>query len=227
MGSHDSLWAYIYNAGPVVKLVMLILFSASILSWTFIFERAWHLKNLQKALDSFETRFWSGGNLTQLYTELQQSEPPGLAVIFKAGFKEFMRLEKQYRNQPELIMEGSSRAMRIATAHETQRLENYLPFLASVGSVSPYIGLFGTVWGIMTAFHALGNVQQASISMVAPGISEALIATAIGLFAAIPAVLAYNRYTSWVNRIMQHYDTFQEEFYNILHRQAHNPMFNK
>lgn len=218
MNANQSLWVIFADASLVVKAVMLLLLAASIISWTFIFQRWIYLKNLNQSLSEFENKFWSGRDLTQLY-EATRDDDNGLAEIFQAGYKEFTRLRKQATMANTYLIEGVQRAMRIAYAREVDKLEQHLPFLASVGSVSPYVGLFGTVWGIMNALHALGNVQQATIAMVAPGISETLIATAMGLFAAIPAVLAYNRYNSRVERLLNQYETFQEEFSSILQRQ--------
>lgn len=224
MEPNQSILVYFLNAGLVVKLVMGILLAASIVSWTFIFQRAMSLKKAKKDMLQFEERFWSSGDLTVLYNQVDKfdKEKTGLNGIFYSGFKEFLRLKRQHQPDKTAIMDGVQRAMRIAYSREQEALENHLPFLASVGSTSPYIGLFGTVWGIMTSFQALSSsTQQATIAMVAPGISEALIATAMGLFAAIPAVLAYNRYSSQVETLMNHYETFQEEFSNILHRETH------
>lgn len=223
MSGNHSFLVYFTDAGPVVKTVMLILVAASVISWSIIIERALFIKKLRIAIQQFETQFWSGIDLTKLYTELRDRRRSleGLSYIFNHGFKEFIRLCKQPNAQPAVIMEGVQRAMRIANARETDRLESNLSLLATIGSTSPYIGLFGTVWGIMTSFHTIGAVQQATVAMVAPGISEALVATAMGLFAAIPAVIAYNRYASLVDRLFNQYETFQEEFSNILHRQAH------
>lgn len=216
-----NIWSFIANAGPVVKAVMLLLFSASIVSWGIIFQRAMLLKKARIGLIKFEEQFWSGADLNQLYQELKnrQQELTGLECIFHAGFSEFFRL-RQRSLHFDAVIEGTQRAMRVAHAREHDKLENQLAFLATVGSTSPYVGLFGTVWGIMTSFQALGHVSQATISMVAPGISEALIATAMGLFAAIPAVIAYNRYANIVERLSNQYHTFLEEFTSILHRQA-------
>ncbi|GAB4391493.1 MAG: protein TolQ [Gammaproteobacteria bacterium] len=223
MVTNQSLWVYFADAGTVVKCVMLILLIASVISWTLILERGLLIKRTRQLFNHFEDEFWSGADLTKLYSDVREryAEDQGLSSVFSNGFKEFVRLYKQARLQPVVVMEGIHRAMRIAIAREQDRLENHLAILASIGSTSPYIGLFGTVWGIMTSFHALGNVQQATISMVAPGISEALIATAMGLFAAIPAVIAYNRYTNLIERLINQYDVFQEEFANILYRQVH------
>lgn len=223
MVPEQSLWVYFADASLVVKIVMLMLLAASIMSWTMIFQRGIFLKQAKQAIINFEDEFWSGGELSKLYAELTEknNDSAGLASIFQGGFREFMRLRKQ-GVAPAVVMEGVQRAMRIARSHEMDKLEQHLSFLATVGSTSPYVGLFGTVWGIMTSFHALGASQQAAtISMVAPGISEALVATAMGLFAAIPAVIFYNRFASEVERLLNHYDTFQEEFSTILYRQAH------
>jgi len=221
--ANQSLWFYFSHAGLVVKLVMLILLAASVVSWTFIFQRWRIIKNMKRAVQNFETAFWSGADLSQLFSEIEKnSDSKGLSSIFRAGFQEFLKLTQQSTLKPEVLMEGLQRAMRIVESKEMDNLENHLPFLATVGSTSPYIGLFGTVWGIMTAFQSLGTVQSATIAMVAPGISEALIATAMGLFAAIPAVIAYNRFASQVERIGNQFQIFQEEFANILYRQAHS-----
>jgi biopolymer transport protein TolQ len=223
MNVDASFFTYFADSGAVIKTVILLLVLASIMSWTFIFQRAFFLKKTKSAVARFEDIFWSGSDLNKLYNDLthRQENTEGMQHIFTTGFKEFMRLSKQPNIQPSVVMEGAQRAMRIARSREMDKLEQHLSFLATVGSTSPYVGLFGTVWGIMTAFHALGNVQQASIAMVAPGISEALITTAMGLFAAIPAVIAYNRFANDVERILNQYDTFHEEFSSILHRQTH------
>ena len=222
--NQTSILMYFFNASFVVQLVMGILLAASVMSWTYIFQRSTLLKKAKINMKQFEERFWATGDLTVLYNQIDKfdKERSGLAGIFYAGFKEFLRLKRQNHPGQSIVMEGVQRAMRIAYAREQEELERHLPFLASVGSTSPYVGLFGTVWGIMTSFQALSSSsQQATIAMVAPGISEALIATAMGLFAAIPAVLAYNRYSSQVENLMNHYETFQEEFSNILHRETH------
>lgn len=222
----NSLFAYFTNAGAVVKFVMLLLLVASIISWTLIFQRGFLLARTRSAMASFEEKFWSGVDLGKLYTELsgKMQGQSGLANIFAAGFKEFARLRKQPGTQPAVILEGAQRAMRIAQAREFDHIEQNLGILATIGSISPYVGLFGTVWGIMATFHSLatGSGQQVTIALVAPGISEALVATAMGLFAAIPAVIAYNRFSSQVERLENRYDTFQEEFSTILVRQAHS-----
>lgn len=221
MTTNQSLWMYFTHAGPVVKTVMLILFAASVISWTYIVQRWLYIKRMRVAVKKFEDKFWSGVDMTKLYSELmvRKDDQLGLGSIFSSAYKEFNRMSKQGDIDQAQMMDTVQRAMRIAHSREMDKLEKHLPFLASVGSTSPYIGLFGTVWGIMTAFHALGSVQQATIAMVAPGISEALIATAMGLFAAIPAVLAYNRYSSQVEGLLNHFDTFQEELINIIQRE--------
>ncbi|MCK4869784.1 MAG: protein TolQ [Gammaproteobacteria bacterium] len=222
MTTDASLWAIVASAGPVVRLVLLLLLIASIVSWTIIFQRGFFLRKTRAGITEFEELFWSGSDLNKLFQSLKrQGNLSGLEHIFYAGFKEFSRLSDKSLASPEAIMQGTERAMRIALSQEVDKLEQNLSFLATVGSTSPYVGLFGTVWGIMTSFRALGAVQQATISMVAPGISEALIATAMGLFAAIPAVIFYNRYANSAEQLTNNYYTFQEEFSSILHRQAH------
>lgn len=216
-----NLWTYFADAGFVVKVVMLVLVATSLLSWTIMIQREFFIKKLREKVKNFESQFWSGINLTKLYTSIDEGQTKeGLSAIFYAGFKEFVRLNKQPGIKTQEIIDSSQRAMRIAQQRDFNRLEKHLPFLASVGSVSPYIGLFGTVWGMMTALHALGSVEQASFAMVAPGLSEALIATAMGLFAAIPAVLAYNRFTTEANLLGNQYEIFREEFINILQHQV-------
>lgn len=214
---------YFLHASLIVKCVMLILLTASIFSWTYILQRGFYLKDVNKAAGNFENAFWSGEDLSKLYAggnRPNKNPDEGLESIFQAGFKEFLRFRKQPGSHSELIIENTKRAMRVAQMREQDKLETHLPFLAIVGSTSPYVGLFGTVWGIMQSFSALANVQQATISMVAPGIAEALIATALGLFAAIPAVVAYNRFVTDIGRLMNRFDAFQEEFINILIRQS-------
>ncbi len=218
-----QIWQLVLEASWLVKGVMAILLVASIASWMIIFSKRRILKKAQKAADAFEERFWSGTDLTNLHEGIASSHrlTSGMERIFDAGFAEFSRMRQQGRMTPEAMVEGSQRAMRIALTRETEDLEHHLNFLATVGSTSPYVGLFGTVWGIMTSFHQLANVNQATIAMVAPGISEALVATAMGLFAAIPAVIGYNRFSYQVDRLEVRYDNFKEEFSSILQRQAH------
>lgn len=219
----NSLWSYFANASAVVKFVMLLLFIASIISWTLIIQRGMLLKRAKKAFKAFEEQFWSGIDLGVLYknTSDTSDDTNGLQNIFRSGFREFVKMSQKAGKSSEVAVESAARAMRVAQSRAVDKLEQHLSILATIGSISPYVGLFGTVWGIMTAFHALGAVQQATISMVAPGISEALVATAMGLFAAIPAVVAYNRYANEVERLENHYATFSEEFYAVLDRQGH------
>lgn len=220
----SSIAGLVLNASLVVQIVIVILLSASISSWTLIFHKQKVIGQAQKGKDAFEDRFWSGGNLAEIYTQVNQphQETGGLERIFRAGFREFARMRKQGGN-PESIVEASYRAMRVSVQREIDSLERYTSFLATVGSTSPYIGLFGTVWGVMDAFLAIGNMEQASLTTVAPGIGEALVATAMGLFAAIPAVIAYNRYASRIERLVNHYEIFMEEFASILRRHVHGP----
>ena len=208
----------------VVQLVMLLLLTVSVLSWAMIFRKRSALHEARTDADRFEERFWSGGDLYSLYNQIspRSENLRGLANIFVAGFQEFTRLRKKAGADPTSVVEGAQRSMRVSLSREMDDLETHLSFLATVGSTSPYVGLFGTVWGIMNAFRGLANVQQATLAMVAPGIAEALIATAMGLFAAIPAVIAYNRYSNDVERLENRYDNFLEEFSSILHRQAHD-----
>jgi biopolymer transport protein TolQ len=215
--NHSSILDLILNAGIVVKFVMLLLLVASILSWTFIMQRWQIYQETEKKLKDFENLFESGLNMQEYYQSLQKDTliQTGIQSIFISGFREYRRL-LSHNATMDVVLEGMRRAMHAAQNREMDRLEYQLPFLATVGSTSPYVGLFGTVWGIMTSFTALSTAQQATIQMVAPGISEALIATAVGLFAAIPAVIAYNRYSSRVERLFIRYDSFQEEFSNSI-----------
>ena len=224
MSTDLSFILLILNASLLVKLVMLSLLGLSVVSWTMIFSKSRILSLAQKSANQFEERFWSTEDLAPLYNRLTNKKyiPTGMEKIFESGFREFAKLKAQTKIDPEAMLEGAQRAMRVALNREVEVLEKHLAFLATVGSTSPYIGLFGTVWGIMNSFRALGNVQQATISMVAPGIAEALIATAMGLFAAIPAVIAYNRYSDDAERLLNRYDIFMEEFSSILHRYAHS-----
>ncbi len=223
MTSDLSFISLVAGASPLVQLVMAALLLASVISWTMVFDRARVLKRARRAAEAFERRFWSGGDLGELFRELdrEDGQATGMATIFHAGFREFARLKKNPDIEPMAVVEGARRTMHVAMNREMDGLENNLSFLATVGSTSPYVGLFGTVWGIMNSFHALGNVKQATLSLVAPGIAEALIATAMGLFAAIPAVVAYNRYSNDVERLNGRYEDFLDEFTTILQRQAH------
>jgi biopolymer transport protein TolQ len=217
-----SLSTLITGASLPVQLVMAILLIVSLISWWYIFIKVMMISRAEKEAIEFEQTFWTGGDLNRLYESLSSSrnKSHGMSSIFEAGFKEFARLKRQDGLEVSDIMEGSRRAMRAAFNREMDDLDSHLPYLASVGSVSPYIGLFGTVWGIMNAFRGLANMAQATLAHVAPGIAEALIATAIGLFAAIPAVIAYNRFTSSVDRLAVRYESFIEEFTNILQRKS-------
>ena len=224
MSAALSFFSLIAGASVVVQLVMLLLLTVSVLSWAMIFRKRSALHEARTDADRFEERFWSGGALYSLYNQIspRSENLRGLANIFVAGFQEFTRLRKKAGADPTSVVEGAQRSMRVSLSREIDDLETHLSFLATVGSTSPYVGLFGTVWGIMNAFRGLANVQQATLAMVAPGIAEALIATAMGLFAAIPAVIAYNRYSNDVERLENRYDNFLEEFSSILHRQAHD-----
>ena len=218
-----SLLDLFLQAGLFVKGIMLLLLLLSLMSWTVIYQRALILKRAQRRVTSFENAFWSGIDLAQLY-DRQNRNPKGVegaATIFQAGFKEYIRIKQQKGHSSQSAIEVIQRHMRAAFTREMDRLDHNLSFLATVGSVSPYIGLLGTVWGIMHAFIGLAGVQQATMAMVAPGIAEALVATAMGLLAAIPAVVAYNRYAHFVARLSNRYEAFQEEFSSILQRQVH------
>ncbi|NVJ58506.1 MAG: protein TolQ [Vibrionaceae bacterium] len=222
MTADISMLDLFLQASLLVKMVMLTLLGMSIASWAMIIKRSKVLSQAFKDTETFEDKFWSGTDLSILYqnAKKRKDELSGTEEIFYSGFTEFARLRKSNVDSPDFIMEGTGRSMRVAVAREVDELETNLPFLATVGSISPYIGLFGTVWGIMHAFIALGEVKQATLAMVAPGIAEALVATAMGLFAAIPAVMAYNRLSNKVGKLEHNYATFSEEFHSILHRQA-------
>ncbi|MEM9100728.1 MAG: protein TolQ [Pseudomonadota bacterium] len=224
MHADMSIWGLFMQASLVVKFIMITLLLISFVSWAMIFQRLKILNHAKKSISRFEDRFWSGADLNKLYADIssKQKSAEGLEVIFHAGYKEFSRLRNQGGASPEAIMDGTHRAMRVAMSREVEILEQHLSFLATVGSTTPYIGLFGTVWGIMNSFIALGQVKQATLSMVAPGIAEALIATAMGLFAAIPAVIFYNRFANSVNHLENQLQNFVEEFSGILHRKAHS-----
>jgi biopolymer transport protein TolQ len=217
-----SLFTLLSGASLPVQVGMALLLLISLVSWWYIFIKLFTVKRADRDAIDFEHDFWSGGDLNKLYDGVTagRRRAQGMASIFEAGFKEYARLKRQGGLEVSDIMEGSRRAMRATYNREMDELDAHLPFLASVGSVSPYIGLFGTVWGIMNAFRGLANVAQATLAHVAPGIAEALIATAIGLFAAIPAVIAYNRFAASVDRLAVRYESFIEEFTNILQRKA-------
>ena len=216
-----SFVSLIINASLVVQLVMAGLVLTSILSWALIFNKTFVLKNARRDSDEFERQFWSGTDLNRLYEDAtRRQQRNGMERIFQSGFAEFLKLRGRNGTELSDIMDGSRRAMRAAAQRELDTLDRHTAFLATVGSVSPYVGLFGTVWGIMHAFIGLGNTGQATLATVAPGIAEALVATAIGLFAAIPAVVAYNRFATDVDRLATRFDTYMEEFSNILQRLA-------
>ena len=223
IGQDLSLFHLIVNASLPVQGVMLILLFASMMSWWFIFIKMFALKRALRVTDRFEREFWGGGDLNVMYQRVAaEREAAGeMERIFEAGFREYMKLRRQPGLSLNVIIDGTRRAMRATYQRELDGLEAHLSFLATVGSVSPYVGLFGTVWGIMLAFQGLATVAQATLAQVAPGIAEALIATAMGLFAAIPAVVGYNRYTHDIDRLSNRMESFMEEFSNILQRQAH------
>ena len=224
MNTDLSIFHLITEASFVVQFVMLILMIASLASWTFILSKRKELNRAIEITDEFEEQFWSGVALADLYRKLaaKDFEPEGIEKIFLAGYKEFSRMHQSGSVEPGVQVESAQRVMRIELSRELERLDEHLAFLATVGSTSPYVGLFGTVWGIMNSFMSLGNVKQATLAQVAPGIAEALIATAIGLFAAIPAVVAYNRFSTRLDRLTCRYELFVEEFVVLLQRQVHS-----
>ncbi len=224
--SHDlTIVAMVMNASIVVKFVMALLVAASMLSWTYIFLKLFAIRRARRQADEFEREFWSGSDLVGLYQRAAGGRyaAAGMERIFEAGFKEFLKLKARTGADVSALLESTRRAMKATYQRELDALESHLSFLATVGSVSPYVGLFGTVWGIMNSFRGLSSVAQATLAQVAPGIAEALIATAIGLFAAIPAVIAYNRFSHDIDRLAGRYESFMEELSNILQRQAHQP----
>jgi biopolymer transport protein TolQ len=216
-----NVFEILADASLPVKLVMLVLVIGSFLSWVIIIRKYSQLKAAMENAESFEERFWSGADLAQLFREVSNNggDNGGMENIFESGFREFVRQRQRRASDMRTVIEGSERAMRVAGTKEIGALERNLEFLANVGSISPYVGLFGTVWGIMGAFQGLGEMKDVTIAVVAPHISEALIATAMGLFAAIPAVWAYNRYANKVERVASRYEVFQEEFSSVLQRQ--------
>ncbi|MEO7199956.1 MAG: protein TolQ [Dokdonella sp.] len=223
MNSELNVLGLIWGASLPVKLVLILLVGFSVSSWFIIFRKKALLNAANAGANAFEERFWSGADLATLFKEVTSSGEriSGTAAIFESGFREFARQRQRRGGDSRSMLEGAQRAMRVSQSREVEKLEQNLEYLANVGSISPYVGLFGTVWGIMIAFQGLANVKEATIAMVAPGISEALIATAMGLFAAIPAVWAYNRFATSVDRVSLRYETFLEEFSSILQRQAH------
>lgn len=222
MNSNLSILQLVLEASLVVQLVMALLVAASVTSWAIILRKRRLLRDAATGSTAFEEKFWSGGDLAGLYREVTRGgeAPRNMAGLFEAGFREFRRLSDQPGMGADQILESVRRAMHVAQLREMDRLEESLSTLATIGSTSPYVGLFGTVWGIMSSFQGLGNVQSATLAVVAPGISEALVATAIGLFAAIPAVIGYNRFADKVSRLEVRYDSFIEEFFSVLERHA-------
>jgi len=216
-----SMIHLVTQASVVVQAVMSLLLLASVLSWAMIFLKWKVVRRARADSEEFEDRFWSGADLAKLFERVRGKESPsGMEHIFAAGFRTFARMGKQHSQSALTVTDAVQRSMRVALSREVDALESYMSFLATVGSISPYVGLFGTVWGIMNSFRSLGHVQQATLSAVAPGIAEALIATAIGLFAAIPAVIAYNRFSDDIDRLVNRYDNFLEEFLSLLQRQT-------
>lgn len=218
MVNHVTVLGYFVQAGLVVKTVMILLLLASVVSWALIFQRAWYFNRKKQQYETFTRRFWDSSDLSKLYAEVDSEgeDKQGLMSIFHVGFKEYLRSRKL----GYLALEPIQRVMQISHAKEAMQLEQHLPLFASVGSISPYVGLFGTVWGIMTSFQALGHAQQATIAMVAPGLSEALVATALGLFTAIPAVIAYNRYSTQASHLLERYGLFQDELVALIEQQT-------
>ena len=217
---------YFWQASPIVKSVLLILMAASVMSWTFIFQRRSFYKKIERLMNKFDSKIWKAKDLTAFYQDVKKTAKfhAGIEPIFLSGFSEFLRVRKIAQRDRTFIMESAERAMKVAHAREVLKLEKSLSVLASIGSVSPYVGLFGTVWGIMTAFHSLSSAEQVTIAMVAPGIAEALVATAVGLFAAIPAVLAYNFFSNKVNQLSEHFDQFEDRFSLLLHQALYSEL---
>lgn len=216
-----SFYRLVTDASLLVQFVMFLLLLASVVSWTMIFSKWRIIKDARREAERFEDRFWSGMDLAVLYDQLRKKQNlSAMEHIFISGFKEYARMQGKGAAVSGSVVNTAHRSMKVALSREVESLESYLSFLATVGSTSPYIGLFGTVWGIMNAFRALTDIQQATLALVAPGIAEALVATAMGLFAAIPAVIAYNRYSHNVDRLVTHYDNFMEEFTALLQRQS-------
>ena len=221
-----GIMQYFWQASPIVKTVLLILVAASIMSWTYIFQRRSFYGKVERLMNKFESKIWKAQDLTAFYQETKKTAKfhAGIEHIFLAGFSEFLRVRKIARRDRAFIMESAERAMKVAHAREVLKLEKSLSVLASIGSVSPYVGLFGTVWGIMTAFKSLSSAEQVTIAMVAPGIAEALVATAVGLFAAIPAVLAYNFFSNKVNQLSEQFDQFEDRFSLLLHQALYSEL---
>ena len=220
MSQDHSILSLILNASAPVQIVMLMLLLASVVSWYMIDRKRTSFKRWNNIADAFEEEFWSGGEMRKIYQQWGgEKEPEGITNIFIAGFREFNRLAQKTNVERSHMVDGVHRSMRVAMSREIVNIEHHLPFLATVGSTSPYVGLFGTVWGIMNSFQSLSGMQQVTIATVAPGIAEALIATAMGLFAAIPAVIAYNKFANTAERLSNRYEIFMEEFLSIVSRQ--------
>ena len=221
-----GIMQYFWQASPIVKSVLLILMAASVMSWTYIFQRRSFYGKVERLMNKFENQIWKAKDLTAFYQEVKKNSKfhAGIEHIFLAGFSEFLRVRKIASRDRTFIMESAERAMKVAHAREVLKLEKSLSVLASIGSVSPYVGLFGTVWGIMTAFKSLSSAEQVTIAMVAPGIAEALVATAVGLFAAIPAVLAYNFFSNKVNQLSEQFDQFEDRFSLLLHQALYSEL---
>ncbi|KUJ72941.1 protein TolQ [Thiomicrospira sp. WB1] len=221
---NESLMQLVLSASAVVQAVMILLLIMSVMAWTVTIAKSVQIRRAKQAAQAFDQKFWQSSELTSLYHEVSQQPQPihGNQAIFDAGFSEFVRLKKQGVDAASDLIAGTQRAMKVAFTRQVGRLENHVALLATVGSSAPYIGLFGTVWGVMHAFTSLGDVKNATLAAVAPGISEALIATAIGLFAAIPAVIAYNRLTVKLEQVTIEYENFAEGFLSIIQRQAHS-----
>ncbi len=219
-----SIVSLVANADPIVKIIMFILLLTSVYSWSIIIQRVMVLRDAKAHLNSFQSEFWAGLDMSKLYASLNENVAvlSGISHLFHSGFKEFVRLRQKSTIRGDALMDGVERSMRISMTKETEKLEKQLTMLGTIGAVAPYIGLLGTVWGIMASFTVLGGVQQATLTMVAPHIAEALIATALGLFVAIPAVVAYNRLTRQVDGLLSEYENFHDEFCGILHREAYN-----
>ena len=219
----SDLIEIVLSASPVVQAVMVLLAIMSLAAWSVAFAKSYQVRKAMREAKEFEKTFWVTQELSGLYQTIEsnRNESAGLALIFADGFKEFARLKQQDIHDASDLIAGAQRSMKVAFSKQSDKLENHLSLLATVGSSAPYIGLFGTVWGVMHAFQSLGDVQHATLASVAPGISEALIATAIGLFAAIPAVIAYNRLTNRVDRLLNEYENFADGFLTLLQRQAH------
>lgn len=220
-----SILSLIMQASWVVQLVMLILVAASVASWATIFRKAQMLKRVRQLNEDFEQDFWSGSSLNDLYSSATQNAKTGgpMERIFASGMREYKKLRERHISDSAMLMDGTRRAMRASFQREMDVIESGLSFLGTVGSITPYIGLFGTVWGVMHAFTGFASMEQITLATVAPGIAEALVATAMGLFAAIPAVAAYNRYANTIDRIASSQETFMEEFTNILQRNVGAP----